>query len=188
MRHPFQDLPIRKSFAASLLPLILLTVAFMIIFNFLDQPLRTDSAPNGIISFELARNMATAKSILDSWDVRAGMYAAFGLGLDFLFMVIYSSTIALACIWVTRSPHLPPILGRIGILLAWGQWLAAVFDATENSALLVLLLKTVAAPWPQIATFCALVKFSLILLGLAYALGGLISSLVNLYRQKNRIS
>lgn len=182
MNHPFQDLPLKKSFASSLLPLILLTIAFMIVFNALDQPLRTDSAPSGIVSYELAGDVATAESILGSWDVRARLYAAFGLGLDFLFMLTYSSTIGLACIWAARSPRMSVVLVRMGVLLAWGQWLAALLDAIENSALLVLLLKTVAAPWPQIAAFCAVVKFTLILLGLIYSFGGLILFLVNRQR------
>jgi hypothetical protein len=59
-----------------------------------------------------------------------------------------------------------------------GQWLAAGFDAVENIALLVLLFGRLASPWPQVAWVCAVLKFSLIILGIAYILYALISRLV----------
>ena len=43
--------------------------------------------------------------------------------------------------------------------MAPGQWPAALLDAP-------------AAPWPQVAWWCAAVKFTLVLLGLAYAAWG----------------
>lgn len=155
----------------------------MTALNILDQPLRTEAAPYGIVSYELAGDVATAEAILASWDGRAKLYAAFGLGLDFLFMLTYSSTIALACIWASRSARMPLVLIRTGVLLAWGQWLAAVFDAIENSALLTMLMRAPIAPWPEVATSFALAKFALISLGLTYAMGGLILFLIRSWRR-----
>ena len=84
-------------------------------------------------------------------------------------MPVYSTTIALACVWGAAVLS----AGRwriLGLLLAWGLWLAAIFDAIENSALIVMLFGTVANPYPQMAYICAICKFSLIILGLVYIL------------------
>jgi hypothetical protein len=55
----------------------------------LDTPLRTRTAPGGIVSFELAKNYAASQQILDSWSAKAKINAALSLGLDFLFLILY---------------------------------------------------------------------------------------------------
>jgi len=59
-------------------------------------------------------------------------------------------------------------------------WLnrAAIFDAVENYALITMMYGSPADPYPQLAAFCAVCKFSLILLGLCYALVSLIIYLI----------
>src|SRR5437899_2321809 len=83
------------------------------------------AAPLGIISFELAGDLATARQMIGSWDEPAREHALLGLGLDFLFLALYSTTIGLACVWaagVFRTRRWP--LAAVGLSLAWGQWLA----------------------------------------------------------------
>jgi hypothetical protein len=70
------------------------------------------------------------------------------------------------------------------MLLAWGLWLAAIFDAVENYALITMMFNGVSDPYPAISAFCATCKFSLILLGLLYALVSLIIYIVKLTRTK----
>jgi hypothetical protein len=41
----------------------------------LDIPLRTHTAPSGIVSFELAANYAASQQILDSWSTEAKINA-----------------------------------------------------------------------------------------------------------------
>ena len=178
MRHPFQSISPDR-LPRYLIPLTLLTLIFMFTLNWLGSSLITGPAPSGIISFELAGDVQTSEAIIDSWDPRSQMIASLSLGLDYLFLVIYSSTIGLGCIWamsvyfVSQSSILRPT----GILLAWGQWFAALFDGVENAALLELLLGKIQSPWPQIAQICATLKFSLIALGLIYiVIGALVKS------------
>ncbi len=115
--------------------------------NLVGEALITTAAPYGIISFELAGSVEKAQQIIDSWDQDARLYAAFSLGFDYLFMLLYSTTIALACLWGGRALQARDIPGyRIGIFLAWGLWLAAVLDGIENIALSLSLLNTPAAP------------------------------------------
>lgn len=55
---------------------------------------------------------------------------------------------------------------RLGRRLAWAQWVVLASDAVENTALLHILCKGVAVPWPQLALICAVVKFTFLALGL----------------------
>jgi hypothetical protein len=171
VRHPLQAIPVgrRRRF---FVPLVTLTLGLMLgVMAPVDGPLRTPASPNGIVSFEVAGDARTARAMIDAWDERARRYAAFSLGVDYLFMAAYSTTIALGCVWAAG------VLGRrsaalaaAGVLLAWGQWLAGVLDAGENAALTTMLLGTVRDPWPAIAWWCAVPKFVLIVAGLLYAL------------------
>jgi uncharacterized membrane protein YeiB len=180
MRHPFESVP-AHNYKLIFVPLLVLTLATLAVFRLLGDPLQTDAAPQGIVSFEFAGDVATAQSILDSWDTQAQAHAGFNLGFDFVFLALYSNTIGLACVWVGRAfRERRRSLATVGRWLAWGQWLAALLDSVENVALLVLLLGTPAAPWPQIARWCALPKFGLILVGLVYVVLGLILRLTGL--------
>jgi hypothetical protein len=170
MRHPFQSIA-KKNIGKVLITLILLTLIFMIVMNWISKPLSNPVAPSGIISYELAGNVDTVQTILASWDVEARLIASFSLGLDYLFLVLYSTTIGMGCIWASGAfsgGH--SFLRSTGVLLAWGQWFAALMDGVENAALFKLLLGDIQAPWPQIATICAIIKFAMIALGLTYVI------------------
>jgi hypothetical protein len=149
------------------------TLIVMVAFQILDRPLRTSAAPNGIVSFELAGSVEKARAMIESWDEQARLYTAVGLGLDYLFMLLYATTIAIACSWsaeVYATAGWP--LASWGGLLAWGVWLAAVLDGVENYSLWRLLKGPVVNPWPGIARWCACIKFALIAIGILYGLVG----------------
>jgi hypothetical protein len=172
VKHPLANIPAHKR------PLLFwlcfgLTMAVMVTLNVTGMPLQTAAAPVGIVSFELAGNVSTAQTILASWDEAARIYAGFNLGLDYLFLVLYSTTIALAILWLADSLKLQGWSLALATWLAWGQWLAAALDAVENGALLVMLVGEAATPWPQVAFWTAVVKFALIALGLLYVVAAL---------------
>ena len=158
---------------------LVITLLLIVVNNFINAPLITDSAPYGIISFELAGTSQAAMQILDSWDVQAEKHAAFGLGIDYLFMPAYALAIGLACVLsagVVQARRWP--LAGLGLVLAWALWLAALLDAIENIALVTILFGTVTDPWPAIAYWCAMVKFGLVFVGMIYAFYGLVIRLV----------
>lgn len=158
--------------------LIPLTLFLMAVLNVLDAPLKTDAAPFGIVSFEFVKDISTAERILGSWAQAAQIHADLSLGLDYLFLVVYSTTIALGCVRVAgvfqRRLRLP---SSVGLGLAWGQWVAAALDAAENCALIMMLLGAREGWWPATAWWCAAAKFAIVASGLAYILIGAVSSM-----------
>ncbi len=188
MKHPLENIPstARKPFFWAFLAGTLILFA---VFRVLDMPLRTSAAPSGIVSFELAGTPFQAQAIIDSWneaaflvsDVvgqpvpgmvsRAYSFAAFGLGIDYLFMPLYATALALG-ILLAAGRHKGWFSG-LGAWLGWGAYAAALFDAVENYALArMLLMNQVWSPYPEVAAFSATIKFSLLSLGLFYALVG----------------
>lgn len=171
MTHPFEEIPPHwqtRLFGLLVLLSVVLPAAMM------HPGLTTEAAPAGIVSFELAGTVAASQAMVDSWSEEARLHMAFGLGLDYLFLGVYSSAIILAILWARRHWQ-GGALVSIALPLAWAQWLAALCDAIENAALLRILERGATEPWPLVAAGCAGVKFLLIALGLLYALTGLVA-------------
>jgi len=178
MVHPLGFVPdsVRKRVFFTLL---VVTLILFVVFRILNIPLVTPAAPGGIVTFELAGNVKEAADILISWDERADLYAAFGLGLDYLFMPFYALTIAMATL-LAGSRHTSDWIRSLSVITGWGALAAAVFDAFENYALWNILRGVLVQPWLKIAAVCAQIKFGLILIGLLYAL---ITGLLSLTRK-----
>jgi hypothetical protein len=135
-----------------------------------DVQLRNRDAPSGIVSFELAGSLPAAQRILASWDARARIYAGLSLGLDYAYLLAYSTLLALVCAWASRrGPNAWRALGR---WLCWGLWLAALCDACENVGLIALLLGMQSPAWPVVATRFAFAKFTLLAAGALYIIAG----------------
>jgi len=167
MRHPLEFLPmnLRKPLFYFFL---LLTLVIFRVFSVLDQPLRTSAAPNGIVSFELARTLDEAQSILTSWDENARLFAAFGLGFDYLFMLVYAAALSLGLL--LAGANKTGWYSSLTNWLGWGAFIAAFFDAVENYALWQILTGNISPSLPQLASICASLKFVLLIIGLAAAL------------------
>lgn len=149
------------------------TLLLSLVMAWVGQPLNTLAAPNGIVSFELAGSAAASQAILDSWDARAQLHAAFIQGLDFLYLLVYAPTFALAALFSARAlQQLGWPLARLGKPLALGFGLAAFFDFIENIALVLILFGAVRSPWSEVAAVCAWLKFALLFIGLVYIFYG----------------
>jgi hypothetical protein len=169
MKHPLDFIP-DKSRKPLFWAFLAGTVILFAVFRPLGAPLTTSAAPSGIVSFELARTPVNAQAMLDSWDARAQLYAAFGLGFDFLFMPVYALALALGAL-LAAGRH-PGWFAKLGAWIGWGALAAPLFDATENLGLWNSLLGHVNSAWPEVSFWCASFKFGLILLGILYGLIG----------------
>jgi hypothetical protein len=58
------------------------------------------------------------------------------------------------------------------VLAGYGAFVTALFDAVENYALFQTLLGRADSSYPEIAAFCAIVKFGLLVFGILVALIG----------------
>ncbi len=160
-------------------PLILflatITVALVMVMKRVDKPLQSKIAPKGIVSFELARKFDNSQNIVNSWSEQEKLYAAFGLGIDYLFLFAYSIFFAVMIFKVANALKSRfKSFARLGFVLLWGQFLAAALDATENFFLTQLLFGSQRAWFANYAFLCASLKFALILMAVVYILLGLV--------------
>ncbi len=171
--HPFTWLAEKSR------PAVFRFATFFALFVFansflINQPLVTEAAPAGIVSFEFAWTLESAQAMIASWGDQARVSAAFGLGVDYLLMPAYALALGLGVVLAVPRFSRLPRLAALGPWLAWGQILAAGLDSIENYALIRLVFGAREAYLAPLAGWCALFKFSLLLLGLGYVLLGLV--------------
>jgi hypothetical protein len=158
-QHPF--VWIRES--SRLTALAIATPAVIIsslVMAVVSEPLRNATVPGGILDFEFAGNRATAQAILDSWSPEAREMAMLGMGLDYVYLLVYSVFLSLACIAVARRlSGWAPRAGRLGLGLSWLVLSAGLFDAIENFGLIRLLIDGPSDVWARVAYVCAIPKF-----------------------------
>jgi len=135
-----------------------------------SEPLKNATVPGGILDFEFAGNRATAQAILDSWSPEVREIAMLGMGLDYVYLVVYSVFLSLACIAVAQRLSGPaPRAARLGFGLSWLVLSAGLFDAIENFGLIRLLLDGPSDVWARVAFVCAIPKFMFVAAAGIYA-------------------
>ncbi|WP_297798099.1 hypothetical protein [uncultured Marinobacter sp.] len=140
---------------------IILLVALLAI----NQPLQTGSAPQGIISYQLAATADHSMAILRSWRGDVMIWAYTSLWLDFLFIPVYVITLLMMTNLIMRDR--PGVRER-----NVARWVRALFVCAGASDVLenILLLNNLNPPTDTIslsATICALIKYTGLMLGLA---------------------
>jgi len=137
---------------------------------FLDVPLRGESAPWGIVSFELAGTPQRALRILLEWKSMGALgYAKLIQVADFVYLIIYAMFFASLALWIGFR------LGETvwSTRAAWAATCAAAFDVLENVVLLYEVIRfTSPAPFPQLAAAFAAMKFALLIFAATYAVIG----------------
>jgi len=156
-----------KKLFYSLLVLLIVCIATM---RYFDAPLKNEVTPNGIVSFELAKELPVSKAILNSWNEQAKSTAGLSLGFDFLFLLVYASFIALLIfrvndrVWKGRSFY------KVGRFMIYAIFIGAIFDIIENIALIKLLVGDFKQTWSTVAYYFAILKFAVLLLCVFYLL------------------
>ena len=152
---------------------LVFTVVLFAALGQIDKSLQNDIAPQGIVSFEMAKTLDQSLCILRSWDVEAKICAGLSLGIDYLFLVAYGSFFALAVLLLAEK--LPSgFLKKAAKIMALMIGLAALLDGIENYGLIRLLTGTHTEAWVSLAYYCAGLKFGLLAVGAVYLLAGLI--------------
>ena len=161
--------------------LFVLVVIMVVVMRFFDAPLKNEVSPQGIVSFELAKDVNKSAVIIESWDAAALASARWSMTFDFLFLIVYGLFIGLLIhklnrIWIKSS------FQTIGIVLIYLVFLASFFDIIENIALLLLLRGDLEQIWSSTAYYFAMMKFII----LAIALVFLIVSTITFLLKKGR--
>jgi hypothetical protein len=167
-----------------------------------DGLLVNEAAPFGIVSLEFAATPERARRVVASWEnkaLRDRGEPRRSIYFDFAFALVYANLLALCCLMAAEAMGRSASgLARAGVLLAWAQYAAGLFDVIENCALLKMLPAgpqqasaqfVAASPWPEIAALFAGLKFIIIGLGLLYILTGLMlfaAGLISLKRHAAR--
>jgi hypothetical protein len=166
MTHPFERIPSdkrRKIFWV----LLGTTVLLLTVQGGLYAGLKNSIAPQGIVSLELASTPDRLNQILASWSEGQRTKTAFSLGLNFLCLLALTNTIGLAC--VMAAGKIRGGVSRLGLLLAWAQWVAGGVWAVQNSLLARAILFGTASLSTELSSWLAMKKFALVGAGLLYA-------------------
>lgn len=120
--------------------------------------------------------------------MNAKVNAGLSLGIDFLFLVVYAIFFAAACYLIAQKYiNKNNWMYKTGLLFAKLQFVAALFDAIENIALIKLLLGSNNSLFPLIAYYFASIKFFFLLLGIIYIVVELIISISTKNKNSLRI-
>ena len=152
------------------------TAALYIVLAILDFALKDTGGPS-IVTFEFVGTPERAAEILGEWGDRGHDLALWSLWIDYAFMAAYGTFLAVASL-ATRDLARERGLARLaaaGTPAALAGAGAALFDAAENTALLLIVGGHGGDAAPPIATACASVKFLLLALCIAYLVWGLIA-------------
>ncbi len=167
--HPFE-----RWFGASLVPLfrasLVLSLLTMAPLATVDASLRCPTAPLGIVSFEIVGS--GVGELLRGWSEAQRRDAMLVQGLDYLFLLLYSTALASGALLLgARARVGRPKLSALSRPVAWGFTFAALFDAVENTPMTLMLRTGAADPTGALVTLVfASAKFVLLLIGIAYLL------------------
>ena len=165
MWHPyrsFSDLALRRL----LIGFGSLTILCMLALERINKGLH-------IVDLELAGSLSAAEQIMTQWPERGEFLALFGTGLDYLFLLTYSVTLGIACLQVAKWID-AAAWQKLGYLLAGLLLFAGLLDAIENYALFHIILGNGSENLTKSARYCAIPKFSIVILSVGYLVIGLV--------------
>ena len=144
--------------------LLVINMLFITGVTFYLKPLTSGD----IVHFELAKHVPVAEGIIQLWSdgglldkVKQSVY------IDFLFIVLYSSGLAVTCIFLGRLTR-HEVLERAGKFFSYLVVAAGLCDVVENIALLKSLYGNVYYWNVLLAYDMAATKFSLIILSVLF--------------------
>ena len=115
---------------------------------------------------EAAQSPADLEASFILWGTGGGARLGFALGFDYLFMAAYVTAIGLGCAAVAEGAR--GVLRSLGVFLAYAQIASGLIDATENAALIRLLLVGFDERLMTVARMATASKFAIPVTGMAY--------------------
>lgn len=156
-----------------------LTLVCILSISYLDTFLHTEIAPDGIVSFELAKNVQTSTKIIQDWMSKDVLVVAgLSIGLDFVFILSYVLFIAFLLFITTYNNK--TWIYVTGKILIWAVLFAGFFDVIENVSLIMILLKHTSQILPLLAFYMAFFKFVILIISVLFIA---ITAVVNLLKK-----
>jgi hypothetical protein len=161
----------------NILPAAFATMLMILVMRWQGGSLISNDSPRAIVDLELAKTADRVKVLLMNWDLS---FVRMNIWLDFIFIVTYVFFLSLAAYKTAGKWPEKTLLNRVGFILAKTAFAAGIFDIGEN----LFMLQTIAGNYTesslQYTYYCAIIKFSLIVLILVY----LLISLPVIFRKK----
>jgi len=152
---------------------IVLFILSSIAMGVVDSYIQNETTPYGIVSFEFIKSIEASNAALQAWGEKGKITAGISLGLDYLYIVVYTSMMCLALSLTSEKVSiLSPHLGKMVLITAYLAPLIGLFDAIENYGLIHLLLGSTNQVWPLVAYYFAVGKFSGVMIVLILVVWG----------------
>lgn len=165
MTAPFQWIPAdRRKWTLIVLALAsaVLIAGLYVIGKPLELPESEEALTGGILDIEMPVNPARADRVVSAWESRGLVdTASRQTMLDFLFLCIYPATLSLFCMLL--ADRRSGFMAALGIAFSWAVLFCTPLDAFENLLILRMLGGETFSPFPELATFVARMKFSLVI-------------------------
>ena len=149
-----------------------MTLAAMFAVMSVDKYLQNTTSPHGILDFEFAKTSQRAFYILQDWGITGQKYAAFSLGIDYLFLVFYTLFFMISVYKVAENNHF--LVGKLALPFSLLFLTAGIYDALENYFLLSIIVEKASSQTPLYAYISAASKFVSIAIGLAFLTAALL--------------
>ena len=117
----------------------------------------------GILDYEFAWTSAQVELIFIAWGAAGMQQIAFGIYMDFLYIIAYGALIFGCLLIATRK--LEGKIQTIGLYMAITPVIAGICDVIENVNLLLMIADDsfIASASPLVAALCATIKFTIII-------------------------
>ena len=116
----------------------------------------------GILDYEFAWTPGQVEVIFNAWGDVGKQQIAFGIYMDFLYIIAYGALI-FGCLLIATH-KLDGTIQTIGLYMTITPIIAGICDFIENVNLLLMISDAtfVASASPFVAAFCATIKFAII--------------------------
>jgi len=132
----------------------------------------------GVMEFEFAWTADMIKIIFNAWGAEGMTKMTINTYNDFAFIPAYS--ILSACLLIFVGRRVNGNFQKIGLFMILTPFLAGILDIIENLNLLLMINEPsfITSGSPFIASLCALIKFSILLVDIVFFILALIISLI----------
>ncbi|MFW9899054.1 MAG: hypothetical protein ACFFDO_07325 [Candidatus Thorarchaeota archaeon] len=178
----FKEFPKQKVLAIITIVAFIAFLILALIMQSIERELK-GSTGYGVMEFEFAWTPEMIRKIFNAWGSAGKKKEATAICWDFLYIPSYGLFIAGCILLVARK--LEGKLHNYGLYITITPFIAGIFDIIENISLLLMLGNdaTIDMGFPFIASLCALIKFSLLFVGICFFFVALIALIINKIRK-----